>query len=163
METFDLENVGSPESISFLFHISMWWKILYGSIRIIIGVILLNLIGTPFIDIFSSLMSHEVATDPNDPLYQFVYNILENHSFTVTYFVSIYLLFWGVIDIVFSVLLLRHKLWAFPFSIVMMGMFTTYEIYRVIHTKSLILLSLILLSLGIMYLIYNEYRILEKK
>lgn len=163
METFDPEDVGSPQSMSFLFHLSMWWKILYGCIRIAIAVILFNLIGTSFIDLFSKIMSHEIATDPSDFLYQFVYRILENHSFTITYFVVIYLLFWGMIDIVFSVLLLRHKLWAFPFSLVMMSLFTIYEVYRVIHTKSLILLSLILLSIGIMYLIYNEYRNLKKK
>ena len=162
-ETFDPEDVTSPESMSFLFHISMWWKIFYGTARVVLGFVLLKLIGTPFNELLYSIMSHEVTNDSTDVVFQFVYQLIEDHSFTVTYFVATYLLFWGAIDIVFSILLLRHKLWAFPMSLVLMGSFILYEIYRVIHTKSLILLTLILLGLAILYLIYNEYQVLRKK
>jgi len=160
-EIFDVDDVTSPKSMSFLFHISMWWKIFYGSVRVALGFVLLKLIGTPFNDIFYSLMSHELSTDSTDVAFQFLYRFTEDHSFTVTYFIAIYLLFWGAIDIVFSTLLLRHKLWAFPLSLFLMGFFILYEIYRVIHTRSLILLSLILLGLAILYLIYNEYQTLR--
>lgn len=163
METFDIEDVTSPQSMSFLFHFSMWWKIFYGAARIFLGFILLKLIGTPFSELFASVMSYEVAEDPTDVIFQFLHRVLEDNSFTVTYFVAAYLLFWGTIDVVFSILLLRHKLWAFPMSMALMGLFILYEIYRVIHTKSAILLTLIILGIGILYLIYNEYEVLKKQ
>lgn len=163
MEKFDVDQVNSPSSISFLFHISMWWRIFYGTIRIILASILIKLVGTPLTDIFARLMSHELEQDPNDALFQFIYNILEDHSFTVTYFLAAYLFFWGAIDVVLSLFLLRHKLWAFPVSIVLMTLFIIYEIYRVCHTHSKILLLLIILDSFIIYLIYREYKILSKK
>lgn len=163
METFDIEDVTSPQSMSFLFHFSMLWKIFYGAVRVVLGFILLKLIGTPFTELFYSVMSYEVTEDPTDALFQFIQRILEDNSFTVTYFVAAYLLFWGTIDILFSVLLLKHKLWAFPMSMALMGLFILYEIYRVIHTKSAILLGLIILGIGILYLIYNEYEVLKKQ
>jgi len=163
MDSFDPENVGSPESISFLFNVSMWWKIFYGCIRVWMGLILLKHVGTSFTDIFSAMMSHEIITDPNDVVYQFIYQVLEDHSFTVTYFVALYLLFWGIIDIVFSGLLLKHVMWAFPVSITLMSSFVCYEIYRVIHTKSVILLCFIILGMGIIFLVYDEYLILRRK
>lgn len=162
METFDVDDVTSPESMSFLFHISMWWKIFYGAVRVALGFVLLKLIGTPFNDIFYSLMSHELSTDKTDVVFQFIFRLIENHSFTVTYFIAAYLLFWGVLDILFSVLLLRRKLWAFPMSMILMGLFIVYEIYRVIHTKSLILLALIFVGIGVLYLIDVEYLRLKK-
>jgi len=161
MENFNADDVTSPESMSFLFHLSMWWKILYGFIRVILGFILLKLIGTPFSDIFYSLMSHELSTDATDVVFQFVYHLMEDHSFTVTYFIASYLLFWGLLDIFLSTLLLRHKLWAFPTAMILMSLFISYEIYRVIHTQSLVLLGFIFLGFGILYLIDDEYRRLK--
>lgn len=163
METFDIDNVTSPQSMSFLFHFSMWWRIFYGTVRVVLGFILLKLIGTPFTDILYSVMSYEVTEDPSDVVFQFIHRILEDNSFTVTYFVAAYLLFWGAMDIILSTLLLRHKLWAFPMSLALMGFFILYEIYRVIHTKSAVLLCLIIVGIGILYLIYNEYEVLRKK
>lgn len=159
---FDIENVTSPQSLSFLFHLSMWWKIVYGGIRVVLGFVLLKLIGMPFNDIFYSLMSHEISTDATDVVFQFIYSILEDHSFTVTYFVASYLLFWGAMDIFLSILLLRHKIWAFPMTMILMSIFILYEIYRVIHTQSLILLTLIFLGFGILYVIDEEYKRLKK-
>jgi len=163
MEKFEPDNINSPTSISFLFHISMWWRIFYGTVRIILASILIKLVGTPFTEILSRMMSHELSQDPTDVLFQFLYRLIEDHSFTVTYFVAAYLFFWGAIDIVLSLLLLRHKLWAFPVSITIMLIFTFYEVYRVIHTQSRVLLLLILLDTCIIYLIYREYNILQKR
>ena len=124
---------------------------------------LFTLVGTTFADVFAMIMSHETEPDSSDAFYQAIYTTLQNHEFTVTYFVASYLLFWGTIDVVLSIFLLRHRLWAFPISIVLMGLFVLYETYRVFHTHSLILITIILIDIGIIYLIYREYLILTGK
>ncbi|MCF7815636.1 MAG: DUF2127 domain-containing protein [Candidatus Pacebacteria bacterium] len=162
MEQFDSNDVTSPKSVSFLFHLSMWWRIFYGFIRIVLGFILLNHIGSSFTDILTSVMAHEIVQDPADVLFLFIYQLIENHSFTVTYFVSCYLLFWGSIDIFLSSLLLKHKLWAFPVSMVLIALFIVYGIFRLTHTHSLVLLSVIIADIIILYLIHKEHYNLKK-
>ncbi|HEU4677651.1 MAG TPA: DUF2127 domain-containing protein [Candidatus Paceibacterota bacterium] len=161
MEHLELTKLDSPRSISILFHVSMWWRIFYGSLRIVLAFVLFKLVGTPFTDILRSVMGYEIAEDPTDIIFQTLYAFFETHAFTVSYFVASYLLFWGTIDVVLSAFLLKHKLWAFPSSLVLMTVFIIYEVYRLFHTHSLILLWVILVDVAIIYLIYREYRILK--
>ena len=148
--------------LSWMFRVSMWWRIVYGTLRIILGTTLLHLVGKPFSEIFYRLMLHETAEDPQDALFRFIHDTLEQHELTVTYFLASYLIFWGVIDIFLSVSLLRHKLWAFPVSLILIGFFVLYSISRFFHTHSLILLGVICVDVVIMFIIYREYRVLRK-
>jgi uncharacterized membrane protein len=136
----------------------MWWRIFYGTMRIILGFWLLNLIDMPLSDLLHSLMSHELVEDPNDLLYRILNSFLQLHPLSVTYFLSAYLLFWGATDIVLSASLLRHKLWAFPASLTLIGFFVGYELYRLTETRSLILLFFICVDAGIWWLIKDEWR-----
>ncbi len=148
--------------VAVAFRIGMWWRILYGSLRLILGGIMLKFfIGTPFSELLFRALSHEVVEDPTDIFFQFLYFIFENHSFTVTYFVASYLIFWGIIDIILSLCLLKHQLWSFPVSIGLIGLFVFYSVYRFFHTHSLILLGIIFVDIVIVYIIYKEYRVLQ--
>lgn len=153
----------SPQKVSFVFLLSMWWRIFYGVLRIILGFVLLKLVGSSFTDLLTTLMTHEITLDPTDALFQFIYTLIEDHSFTVTYFVAAYLLFWGTIDVVLSVQLLRNKLWAFPVSMWLMILFVLYATYRVLHTHSLLLLGVIVLDIFIINIVYQKYRLLKKR
>ncbi len=140
------------------FSLGMWWRILYGTLRLILGGILLKFfIGTHLADVLLNAMSYEVETDPNDAIFQFIYVALQDHTFTITYFVASYLIFWGTVDIVLSICLLQRRLWAFPLTMGLISLFILYSIYRVFHTHSLILLSIILIDIVIVYIIYHEY------
>lgn len=145
-----------------LFRVGMWWRTFYGVLRLILGFVLLKLVNTPFADVFYRLMSHEIIEDPSDLLISVVYPLIQEHSFTITYFIAAYLLFWGFIDVFFSIQLLRHKLWAFPVSIVLITLFVLYEIYRFTHTHSLFLLGVIVIDVVIIFLTYREYRRLQQ-
>jgi uncharacterized membrane protein len=136
----------------------MWWRIFYGTMRIILGFWLLNLIDMPLSDLLHSLMSHELVEDPNDLLYRILNSFLQLHPLSVTYFLSAYLFFWGATDIVLSASLLRHKLWAFPASLTLIGFFVGYELYRLTETRSLILLFFICVDAGIWWLIKDEWK-----
>jgi len=108
-------------------------------------------------------MSYELAEDHNDILYRFLFNILYNHPVYISYFLATYLIFWGFVDMFLSYNLLKHRLWAFPVSLVVIGLFVIYEIVRFTNTHSLILLSVILIDTLILFIIWNEYRKLKKR
>lgn len=140
-----------------LFRYGMWWRIFYGGLRIVIGLILLRVIDMPFSEILTHLLGYELSDESSLFLFSFVGSFLQSYPFTVTLFLAGYLLFWGMIDIILSVSLLRHKLWAFPLSLVLIAFFIVYAIYRFFHTDSLILLAVIILDIIIFWLIKTEY------
>lgn len=150
-------------ALSFLFRISMWWRIIYGVFRVFLSTILFKLVGTPFSELFYRLMSHEEVQRPSDRVFQFIYEVLQNHSFTITYFVASYLLFWGIVDIFLSISLLRHKLWAFPISLTLITFFVLYEMYRITYTHSIILLWVIIIDIVIALIINREYKVLKEE
>lgn len=136
----------------------MWWRIGYSILHIFLGLAVLKVIGTPLIDIVQSIMGHELIEDPHDLLYSFIYNVLTVHPIYISYFLSFYFIFWGVVDIVLSYNLLKHKLWAFPVSFILIGLFILYEIFRFTHTHSIILLFVIFIDVTILWIIWREYR-----
>lgn len=136
----------------------MWWRIFYGTLRTILGLVFLELINVPFTDILYKIFGYELAEDPADILFSTINSFLQLHPFSVTYFLSIYLIFWGILEIFLSINLLRHKLWVFPVSLYLIVFFVIYELFRFFHTHSIILLLIIVVDIVIFWLIKNEYQ-----
>ena len=140
-----------------LFRFGMWWRVIYGSAKVFVGLIFLRIIGTPFTDLLYKIARHELIEDPNDRLVGFLGNFLGQHPYQITYFLTIYFFFWGAVDILLSLGLIKHKLWVFPLAMVTIILFTFYSIFRFFNTYSLILLSTIIFDFFIIYLIWYEY------
>ncbi|MCR4285762.1 MAG: DUF2127 domain-containing protein [Candidatus Kaiserbacteria bacterium] len=162
METFDTEHPTSPESMSFLFHVSMWWRIFYGFLRLILGTTLLKITGQPLSEFIFTLMSHEITGKASDSILGKLYTLFEIHDFTITYFLALYFIFWGTVDIILSLCLLHHIKRAFPIAMALIVLFILYGIFRFTYTHSLMLLTVIALDIGILYLINYEYRELRR-
>lgn len=146
-----------------LYVVSMWWRIGYGFLRVLFGVAILQAVGTPLIEVFKHVMSHELIQDPSDRLYHVVNHALVQHPLYVTYFLAIYFIFWGILDIVLSYNLLRGRVWAFPASLICIAGFIAYEMVRFTHTHSYILLGVVMIDLVIFALIYSEYKKIRPK
>jgi uncharacterized membrane protein len=134
----------------------MSWRIGYGCVRIFLAIVLLKFIGIDIVDVITTLLSHEIVTDPDDVLFAFLTTFSEHWSLIITYFLPIYLAFWGVTDVFLSIAMLKKMRWAFPVSLGCIGLFVLYEIYRVMHTHSLMLLWIIFVDIVIMYVIHQE-------
>jgi uncharacterized membrane protein len=141
-----------------LFKVSMWWRIIYGLLRVVLGATLLRLIGQPFAELTYALMAHEITNHTTDIVLEHLYTFLEIHNFTITYFIAIYFLFWGTVDIILSLCLLRKIEQAFPITMALIVIFICYGIFRYTHTHSLVLLTVIIIDIGIVYLINHEYK-----
>lgn len=146
-----------------LFKVGMYWRIGYGFIRTLFGLVLLRLVGSPLIDVFHKAMSFELIEDPTDVLYSAVTSLLEHHTFYITYFLAFYFIFWGLIDVILSINLLRGKHWSFIVSFWLIGAFVAYEIYRFTFTHSLLLLWIIFVDLVILYLIWEKHKSLHQE
>lgn len=149
------------QHLSILFKLSMWWRIIYGFLRLILGATLLKITGQPLAEFIYTLMSHELTGKTTDILLEKVYRLFETHDITVTFFIAFYFIFWGVVDIVLSLCLLHHIKKAFPVAMGIIMLFILYGMVRLTITHSLILAGVIVVDLVILYLIHDEYRVLK--
>lgn len=143
---------------STIFILGMYWRIFYGIIRVIIGLALLRLVHVPIADVLLRVAGHELAFEPARDLLTIAHNFLHVHPLLITYFLCAYLIFWGTTDIFLSIFLLKHQLWAFPISLALIMFFIFYELIRVTHTHSPILLTFIIIDSIICWFIYKEYK-----
>jgi uncharacterized membrane protein len=77
-------------------------------------------------------------------------------------FFAFYLLSHGLIKAVLVVGLLREKLWAYPASIAVFGLFIAYQLYRYSWTHDIALIALSVFDLFVIALAVHEYRLLRK-
>ncbi len=73
-------------------------------------------------------------------------------------FVGIYLLFHGLMNAFLAYHLYKKHLWAYPVMIMFITTFLFYQIYRLVHTQSLVLLLVTLFDIGFIFLTWNEYQ-----
>jgi uncharacterized membrane protein len=144
-----------------MFKLSMWWRIFYGFLRIILGISLLKVIGQPLSEFIHTILSHEITGKTSDAILEHIYTFFEIHNFTATYFVSGYFIFWGIIDIALSFFLLKHIKAAFPVTMGLITLFIIYSAYRFTFTHSFVLLGVIIIDLVILALINAEYKKLK--
>ncbi len=78
------------------------------------------------------------------------------------HFYAFYLLSHGLVKVVLVFFLLREKLWAYPASIAVFGLFIAYQLYRYSFTHDIGLILLSLFDLFVIYLAVHEYRLLRK-
>ena len=148
----------SIKDSSAFFRFSMWWRIFYGSLRLVFGAVLLQAVGSPFSVLLHRVMGHELVEDPSDVLFFAVSFIVNHQHLYITYFLAFYFIFWGFLDIFLSVNLLKDKLWAFPVSLYLITFFVIYEFFRYFHTHSIMLLVVIVIDIFVFWLIHKEYR-----
>lgn len=156
--------VKDKDVFSTVFRLAMWWKILYGVYKVVLGLVLIKWVAIDPANLFYQLMSTEMIEDPNDLFVRIASPIIEHVTTGTTMFVALYLIFWGIVDDIFlSINILRDKLWAFPFTLTLIALFIPYELYRVFHTHSLILVGIIIFDIAIFTIVANEYKKLKQR
>jgi uncharacterized membrane protein len=81
---------------------------------------------------------------------------------TEQHFFAFYLLSHGLLKAVIVAGLLREKLWAYPASFVIFGLFIAYQLYRYSFTHEVALIALSIFDLFVIALAVHEYRLLRK-
>lgn len=87
--------------------------------------------------------------------------LASNFSVTTQNFYAFYLLSHGIVKLALVVALLKDQLWAYPASLVVLGLFIAYQLYRFSYTGSAGLIILTVFDLFVMVLIWHEYRLVR--
>jgi uncharacterized membrane protein len=150
--------VASSPALDRAFRISIILKGLDGALEIAGGLALLFVSPSSINHFVRAITAHELAENPHDLIANHLLHAASQLSRSTTLFGAFYLLIHGVAKVALIVLVLREKLWAYPWLIGLLLAFVVYQVYRLSYRFSVGLLLLTLFDLFVAYLTWREYQ-----
>jgi uncharacterized membrane protein len=141
------------------FKIGLVLKGLDGILEVVGGILLLFLSPNAIEHLVRVLTAHELSEDPHDLIARYLLHTTAHLSHGTTVFGAIYLLSHGIAKIVLVALVLKDKLWAYPWLIALLLAFIAYQLYRitVVHFSAG-LTALTVFDAFLVWLTWREYR-----
>jgi uncharacterized membrane protein len=141
------------------FKIGLVLKGLDGILEVVGGILLLFLSPNAIEHLVRMLTAHELSEDPHDLIARYLLHTTAHLSHGTTLFGAIYLLSHGIAKIVLVALVLRDKLWAYPWLIALLLAFIAYQLYRITAVHFSIGLTLLtIFDAFLVWLTWREYR-----
>jgi uncharacterized membrane protein len=145
-----------------IFRVSLLLKGAHALIECVGGVTL-ALVGTRTIaNLANALTQEELVEDPKDFVATHLLAMAQNLSVESKHFYAFYLLSHGFVKLLLVIGLLRGKLWSYPVSLIVLGLFILYQLYRFSYTHGIGLILLTLFDILVMVLIWHEYGLVRR-
>ena len=145
-----------------IFEVSVLLKGAHALVECIGGLVLTFVSTSTLTSLVNALTQDELIEDPNDFVAVHLLSLAQNFAVGTQHFYAFYLLSHGVIKAFLVVGLLRNKLWAYPASLVALGLFIVYQLYRFSYTHGAGLIVLTVFDLFVIWLIWHEYRLVRR-
>ena len=141
------------------FKIALILKGLDGILEVAGGILLLFLSPHAIEHIARTLTAHELSEDPHDLIARYLLHTASHLTTSTALFGAIYLLSHGAAKIVLVALVLKDKLWAYPWLIVLLLAFIAYQLYRITAVHfSVGLTALTIFDAVLVWLTWREYQ-----
>ena len=141
------------------FKVGLVLKGLDGVLEVVGGILLLFLTPQAIQHIVRALTAHELSEDPHDMIARYLLHTTAHLHHGTTLFGAVYLLIHGVAKIVLVALVLRGKLWAYPWLIGLLLAFIAYQLYQITAVHfSAGLTALTVFDALLVWLTWREYR-----
>jgi uncharacterized membrane protein len=157
-----LEERMNERRIHRVFEISILLKGAHSLIECIGGLALAFVSTSTITNLVKALTQHELSENPNDFVAGHLMGLAQNFTVGTQHFYAFYLLSHGLIKVFLVIGLLRNKLWAYPVSLVVLGLFIVYQLYRFSHTHGFGLIVLTFFDVLVIGLIWHEYRLVRR-
>jgi uncharacterized membrane protein len=144
-----------------IFEVSVLLKGVHAVLECVGGLALAVISTRTIVDWMTWLTQDEFIEDPNDFVAVHLLNLAQGFSVSSKNFYVFYLLSHGVVKLFLVAGLLKDKLWAYPASLVVLGLFIAYQLYRFTYSHSIGLVLLTVFDLFVMCLIWHEYRLVR--
>lgn len=145
-----------------IFEISILLKGAHALIECIGGLVLAFVSTSAITSLVNALTQDELIEDPNDFVAAHFLALAQNFTVSTQHFYAFYLLSHGLTKVFLVIGLLRNKLWAYPVSLVVLGLFIVYQLYRFSYTHGFGLIVLTVFDFVVMGLIWHEYRLARR-
>lgn len=145
-----------------LFRLSILGKGLVSALEIIGGLLVFFIPPSAILAIADFLTHDELTEVHHDFLALYIQHAAQNLVSSTT-FVAFYLLSRGLVKLALIIALLLNKIWAYPWSIAVLGLFILYQAYQMIVDFSSLILLLTIFDLIVIYFIWKEYEIVKAR
>lgn len=134
-----------------------------GSLEFIGGALLFFVSPASIHDFIVFITQKELLNDPHDV----IANILltwTQHLGGSQIFLIVYLWIHATIKLIAVIGILKNQLWAYPFSLITLGVLMFYQVYHIVFVSpSIGMILLTVFDIFILWLILREYKIVRKK
>lgn len=145
-----------------IFEVSVLLKGAHALIECIGGLVLASVSTGSIASLINALTQEELVEDPKDFVATHILSLAQNFTLSTQHFYAFYLLSHGAIKVFLVIGLFRNKLWAYPASLVVLGLFIVYQLYRFSYTHGFGLIVLTVFDVFVMGLIWHEYRLVRR-
>jgi uncharacterized membrane protein len=150
------------EYVHVFFNLSLIIKAVSAAIEFIVGFFVLFISQATVLKVALFLTRRELLQDPGDFFAHYLIRSAEHFSSGSKLFIFVYLLSHAVIKLAVVVALIQRKLWAYPFSYIVLWSFVLYQMYRFYFTHSLWLILLTIFDFIVLWLIWKEHSYIKK-
>ena len=145
-----------------LFVVSVLAKGLHALFEILTGISLYLVSTATIVGSISRWSNRQIALERHDWVASHLLKFAEGFSVEKHNFYAFYLLSHGIVKGFLVLGLLKEKIWAYPASFVVFGLFIAYQLYRFTFTHDFTLILLSIFDLLVIALAVHEYRLLRK-
>lgn len=144
-----------------IFEVSVLLKGAHALIECIGGIALAVISTKTIATLANRLTQDELIEDPRDFVATHLLAWAQNFSVGTKAFYAFYLISHGAVKLFLVAGLLREKLWSYPASLIVLGLFIVYQLYRFSYTHSAGLIALTAFDIVVMGLIWREYKLVR--
>src|SRR5437867_4036174 len=117
-----------------IFQVSVLLKGAHALIECAGGIALAFIRTSTISGLANALTQEELIEDPKDFVATRLLALAQNFSVETKHFYAFYLLSHGAVKLLLVIGLLRNKLWSYPASLFVLGLFILYQLYRFSYT-----------------------------
>jgi uncharacterized membrane protein len=145
-----------------IFQLSVLLKGVHAAIECAGGIALALVSTSTVTDLVNALTQEELSEDPKDLVATYLRVMAGQFSISTKHFYAFYLLSHGIVNLLLVVGLLRNKLWSYPASLIVLGLFIVYQLYRFAYSHGIGLIALTVFDIFVMGLIWHEYGLVRR-
>lgn len=128
-----------------------------GVLEFLSGLLLIFVSPTSLHNFIVFITGKELFEDPHDIVANSLLGWTAHLTDGAQIFLIVYLWVHAATKLVAVIGILRNQLWAYPFSLVTLGMMMGYQVYEVLLHSSVPMLLLTIFDIGVLWLIWREY------
>lgn len=153
----------NEQRIHRIFEVSVLLKGAHALIECAGGIALALVHRDTITDLVNRLTQDELIEDPHDFVATHLLAWAQHFSVGTKEFYAFYLLSHGAVKIFLVTQMLRDKLWSYPTSLIVLGLFIVYQVYRFSYTHDTGLIVLTVFDVFVMGLIWHEYGLMRRR
>lgn len=153
----------NEQRIHRIFEVSVLLKGAHALIECAGGIALALVRRDTITDLVNRLTQDELIEDPHDFVATHLLAWAQHFSVGSKEFYAFYLLSHGAVKILLVTQMLRDKLWSYPTSLIVLGLFIVYQVYRYSYTHGTGLIVLTVFDVFVMGLIWHEYGLMRRR